>query len=220
MANAPATHDPVGHAVPWDGDEAALAAESRRRNKRLLLILAAIGVGMFVFAFANVPIFGLLCQKLGFAQDPGKGSAAALAAKDGKIGRPIEVRFTGNVWGQLPVEFRPVTSIQQTNLGKMTVADYVFINLSRNPVYFRPIHSIRPTEAAGEDKYELGECFCYTEMMMHPGQELVLPVVYRFHNGLDENIKAITMSYTLFPITKEEYERKKAEEAAKEEQGS
>jgi cytochrome c oxidase assembly protein subunit 11 len=201
--------------TPWEGDRPAAVDPTRRRNRRLLIVLACVGLGMFGFAFANVPLFTLICQRLGIAPNPGMGKATF----DGTIGREIEVRFTGAVWGQLPVEFRPVNSLQRTRLGEMTVNDYVFINLSRRPVYFRPIHGILPVEASREDRYELGECFCYDEMMLQPGQQLTLPVVYRFHQTLSPSVRAITMSYTLFPITPEEYERAQSQKGGDKERG-
>lgn len=209
-----ATNASIENTTPWEGDRSPTLGDHMKRNRKLLITLVLVVVGMFGFAFANIPLFTLVCQQLGFAQDPGKGGKGeSAAATAGQIGREMEVRFTGNVYGQLPMEFRPIKSIQTIRLGEQAVNDYVFINMSKKPVYFRPIHSVRPTEAAKEDRYELAECFCYNEMMMHPEQELTLPVVYKFYPDLDDSVKSITMSYTLFPITKEDYEKSKAQQA-------
>ncbi len=194
----------------WDAAEADGQRTTAHRNRRTLIILGLIGFGMFGFAFANVPLFNMLCRQLGFGQNP---NTAAVAASDEVSDREVEVMFMGNVIGQLPIAFNPVTRIQRVKLGEQALNDYHFVNMSSRPIYFRPVHSVRPTSAA-QDQFHLSKCFCFDDQMMHPHQEVTLPVVYKIGTGLDSEVSAITLNYSLFEITKEDYEASTARKEA------
>ena len=116
MATAVHTETFESSEASWDATERALAAEQRRRNKRLVIILACIGFGMLGFAFANVPLFGMLCSKLGFGQSP---NSDQLAGAGITTDRTVQVLFMGNVMGKLPITFRPEHKRMTVTLGEM-----------------------------------------------------------------------------------------------------
>jgi len=170
-----------------------------RANRRMLLTLGAIGVGMFAFAFANAPLFDMLCRAVGIQQNP---SAETVAV--GGEARPVEVRFMGGVHGNLPISFGPVHRLQNTRLGEQTINDYKFVNLTDRTLYFRPVHSVTPTRRASEC-FKLFQCFCFDDQMIRPNQSLTLPVVYTIGTDLPADIDAVTLNYTLFELTEKDY---------------
>ena len=106
--------------------------------------------------------------------------------------------------------------VQDIHVGERAMNEYTFTNLSKDTLYFRPVHDLEPREAGFEDTMTLEKCFCFEEQKIEPRQTYVLPVIYRFGPKLDPATDTVTMSYTLFPSTKERYDlaRKESKEAA------
>jgi len=197
----------------WDGDERAPESTPQaiaRKNRKLLMILASVGVGMLIFAFANVPLFNMFCEAIGFSQQ--SGEAMGITGDAEEIGRDIDVYFYASAQGQIPISFRPLEAIQETRVGKVTVNDYEFINLSNRTVYFSSTHMVRPTAAGREKAFKLGQCFCYRAQKIEPRQKLTLPVQYKFTEEIPEGTTRLTMQYAIFELTKDDYERRIKEE--------
>jgi len=141
-------NEPLGE-LPKDhfGDD-DMAARRAKANRHLA-ILATVGLLMFGFAFANVPLFNMLCEKLGISQNPNN---QALADSTEISDRQVEVTFLSNVMGALPVTFSADNSLQRVRLGEQTINDYTFVNLTDRPIFFRPVHSVKPTDAASRPR--------------------------------------------------------------------
>jgi len=191
---------------------------ARAKSRRMLAMLCAIGVTMFGFAYANVPYFYMMCKKYGVL--PKDLSAPAPAANTPDAKRPLSVYFLANPGGT-PIAFSVKQRVQDIHIGERAINEYTFVNLAKGTYYFRPVHDVSPREAGG-DNLTLEKCFCFDEQKILEGQTYTLPVVYRFGEGVDAKTSELTMSYTLFPSTKEQYEasqeatKKAAAEAMKE----
>lgn len=176
--------------------DAEIKQPKKKKNLKLFLILAGLGIFMFVFAFINIPLFRMYCQKVGIAIAP--NSKASPEAKSN--GRKVTVLFTSVVAGNAPILFKPKESYQTIRLGETAKNEYRFVNLSNDTIYFRPIHSVLPEDAA--TKLTLTKCFCFDDQVILPHQEYILPVLYSFKSDLDSEVENITMHYTLFPKEK------------------
>ena len=173
--------------------------EQKSKNRKLLLfIMIPVALLMFGVAFAQVPLFRIFCQKIGFGQSP----LAAVAESAG--GREVKVLFTGVAAGKLPVYFRPKRSIMTARLGQKFENFYNFVNMSDDTVYFRPVHSILPEDAA--KKFTMTKCFCFDDQMMLPREEKTFPVISILSKDLSDNIEQVTLHYTLFEKRPEEME--------------
>lgn len=183
------------------------------RNTRQLLVLSAIGLFMFGFAYANAPLFFMLCKRLGVL--PADVGAGTIAENTPDAKRPLTVYFLANP-GDVPMAFSVKQRVQDVHVGERAMNEYTFTNLSKDTLYFRPVHDIEPREAGFEGIMTLEKCFCFEEQKIEPRQTYVLPVIYRFGEKLDPSTESITMSYTLFPSTRERYDlaRKEAKDAA------
>lgn len=185
-----------------------------KKSEKTLFILLALGFVMFGFAFANVPLFGMLCSAIGIEMNPGEKTVSTEIT-----GRELPVYFMGNVSAGIPITTEPVKRSQNVLLGDATINDYKFRNLSDRTIYFRPVHSIQPSLSA--DYFLLEECFCFDLQKIEPKQKLSLPVVYRIGSDIPDTVHNMTLNYTMFEVTKQEYEKywegqknKKKEESA------
>lgn len=178
------------------------------RSRRSLILLSALGIGMFGFAYANVPYFYKVCRAIGVL--PPELGEAKTAVDTPDAGRPLEVYWMANA-GDMPIAFSVKNRVQDTTVGSREMNEYRFVNLTKETIYFRPVHDVSPMEAGKESILTLEKCFCFDVQKILPAQEYVLPVIYRFGEDLNPATRTITMSYTLFPSTKEQYDAFMAE---------
>ena len=168
----------------------------KKNLKLVLLVLVPLVLAMFGFAFAQVPLFRMVCQKLGFAISP------LANVKEESGGRSIEVYFTGVVSGKLPVYFRPKFAIRKVTLGKHFDNEYHFVNMSDDSVFFRPVHSVLPEDAA--TKFTMLKCFCFDDQALAPHEEKVFPVISLISSDLDSTVQQVTINYTLFEKSRDQ----------------
>jgi cytochrome c oxidase assembly protein subunit 11 len=165
-------------------------------------VLAALVLGMFSFAYANVPLFKIFCSRFGLG---GAGKAAwkgalapAMSSSTGPVeSRNISVRFMGVTASGLPVRFGPSTPMVTVNPGRPVHLSYTFTNLSQDSVFFRAVHSIVPLKAARE--FQLIQCFCFEDQSLGPRETRTLPVYFALSPRVPVGIDELTLSYTLFP---------------------
>lgn len=174
--------------------------DQKKRNKRLAVwLLIPILVIMFGFTYAQVPLFRIFCEKIGFAQSPLSDDVQYAST-----GRMCKVLYTGVTAGTLPVYFKPKQSVQNIEIGKPFENEYRFVNMSKDTVRFRPVHSILPEEAA--KKFTMTTCFCFNDQTFAPNEEKTFKVVSVLSADMDPEVEQVTLHYTLFEKNAEEME--------------
>lgn len=169
-----------------------------RRNGRTGLIMALVALAMAGLAFASVPLYRLFCQVTGFGGTTQIGSAAP-----GAVGERISIRFDGTVGQALPWRFEPEQSTRQIAIGERNIAFYTARNLSGRPVTGTATFNVTPA-SAGQYFVKI-DCFCFTEQLLRPGEEVRMPVVYYvdpriLQDPVARQISEITLSYTFYPV--------------------
>ena len=169
-------------------------------NKVFGLALMGLVLFMFSFAYANVPLFKLFCERFGL-DDSGKarmtGSQPVSSATANFKGRDVRVKFMGVSGTGLPVRFGPSSPTVSTYPGRPVKVDYTFENESGDSVFFRAVHSIRPMQAAKE--FQLIQCFCFEDQTLAPHEIRVLPVYFALSPRFPTNVNELILNYTLFP---------------------
>lgn len=171
---------------------------------RLLVLLSAA----FVFAFALVPLYNVLCEATGFNGKtasrggfgvgglPAAASAAPRPAVD--AGRHIRVEFTGTVMPGLPWEMRPLTVSLDIHPGELQQVSYLVRNTSGRTVTGQAIPSVSPGQAARH--FDKIECFCFTRQTLGPGETREMPLAFIVKPEVDRDVATITLSYAFFGI--------------------
>jgi cytochrome c oxidase assembly protein subunit 11 len=167
----------------------------------LAIALGSVVLLMFSFAYANVPLFKLICERFAIF-DSGKaewrGEAQPPSSTTGDVlDRSIQVKFMGVVGTGLPVRFGPSAPLLELHPGKPVQVEYTFTNMSDDSVYFRAVHSIYPREAAKE--FQLMQCFCFTDQTLGPREVRSLPVLFALSPRLPTTVNEVILSYQLFP---------------------
>jgi cytochrome c oxidase assembly protein subunit 11 len=167
---------------------------------------------MFAFAYANVPLFQLFCERFGLSGSgkaaikggvlapgggPRRGDSPMSSTTGNVLGRDIRVKFMGVSGSGLPVRFGPSTPAMTIHPGKPVRLSYTFTNMSEDSVFFRAVHSIVPVEAAKE--FQLIQCFCFEDQALAPRETRELPVYFALSPRFPMEVNEIILNYSLFP---------------------
>ena len=164
----------------------------------LLGALAMLGLG-----YAAVPLYDLFCRVTGFGGTTQRASesdadvAARLAASAGT--RTMSIRFDASKARDLPWSFRPEQATDTVQIGQRDLAFYTARNDTSETITGTATFNVEP-EQAGKYFNKI-QCFCFTEQVLKPGQEVRMPVLYYvdpaiLDDELAEGIEQITLSYT------------------------
>jgi cytochrome c oxidase assembly protein subunit 11 len=179
-------------------------------HNRLIGKLLLMVAGAFVFAFALVPLYDVLCAATGFngkTAGPGVirdgfgiGGLQTATAPASKVdtGRTVRVEFTGTVMPGLPWDMRPLTISLDIHPGELQQVSYLVRNTSNQPVTGQAVPSVTPGQAA--QHFEKIECFCFSQQTLGPGEAREMPLAFIVKPEVDRNISHITLSYAFFSI--------------------
>lgn len=181
-----------------------MATASLELRKTRTALLAGIGaLAMLGLGYAAVPLYQLFCQVTGFGGTTQRASEsdAALAARfaESAGARTISIRFDGNTAGDVPWSFHPEQATDTVTIGQRDMAIYIAKNNSNERITGTATFNVEPEQAGAY--FNKIQCFCFTEQVLEPGQEVRMPVLYYVDpKALDdpnmEGVEQITLSYT------------------------
>ena len=167
-------------------------------NRKTLYILIGIGLAMLALGFASKPLYDTFCRITGY----GGTTRTADANLSEILERKVTVSFDSNV-KDLPWDFQPEQRKMTVQLGQSGLAYYKVKNLSNRPIVGTATFNVTPIKAA--PFFIKTECFCFTEQLIQPGEEMSMPVLFFVDPQLDDekrlaDVKDITLSYTFFEV--------------------
>lgn len=168
--------------------------------KKLYIILIFVVGGMFGFGFALIPLYNTFCRVTGLN---GKTSGRYIVhPEDRKIdySRSIKVQFTTTVNESMPWNFFPNISSVDVHPGEMKQVSFTVFNQTNSYIIGRAIPSISPGLAA---RYlHKTECFCFNEQPLAAHETKAMPLVFFLDHNIPQNVKRLTLSYTMFDTKK------------------
>ncbi|HVV68507.1 MAG TPA: cytochrome c oxidase assembly protein [Gammaproteobacteria bacterium] len=169
-----------------------------KSSKRLVIILLVCAVFMFGFGYALVPLYNVLCQKLGFnGKTSGMVAPVAVSAVDES--RTITVQFLATNNANLPWKFHPYRTSIEVHPGENAKIAYFAKNLSDHPMTVQAVPSVSPGVAA---KYlKKTECFCFAQQTLNSNESMDMPLLFHLDRDLPKDVKTVTLAYTLFDVT-------------------
>lgn len=167
-----------------------------RDNRKLARILVLVSLGMFVFGFALVPLYDVICEITGLNGKPGRADAQVAASERIDTTRWVTVEFDASVAQGLSWEFRPMVKKMRVNPGQTVNAAYYARNFTNASVSGQAVPSIAPGTAAAH--FKKLECFCFSRQELKAGEGKEMPLRYVVQPDLPPGIDTITLSYTFF----------------------
>jgi cytochrome c oxidase assembly protein subunit 11 len=171
--------------------------KSPKSKKNTLVFLASLGVTMFAFAFASVPLYRMFCQRTGY------GGTPKIALEESKkfTSRRLKVRFNADIHRDLPWRFQPLQMEMDIYIGQNNLAFYRFENVSDQPITGMATYNVTPDKAA--QYFNKIDCFCFEEQHLEAHQAVEMPVQFFIDPAMIddpnlEDVKTVTLSYTFF----------------------
>jgi cytochrome c oxidase assembly protein subunit 11 len=174
--------------------------DAKRRTAFWAFALAAFMVGL---GYAAVPLYDLFCRVTGFGGTTQRVDEAALVSDPVVLNQTISVRFDSNVDKDLPWQFRPERNTDRMSIGARDMA--IFIARNDSPVPVRGVASYNVTPTAAGKYFNKIQCFCFTDQILEPGQEVRMPVLFFVDPKIKDDpeardIEEITLSYTFHRV--------------------
>ena len=169
-----------------------------RANRRVGLKLAGVALGMFVFGYALVPLYDVICEVTGLNGKTGRAEATVSNKIDSE--RWVTVEFTGNTMSGLPWQFKSLQNNMRVRPGEVAVAYYEVRNEANESITGQAVPSVAPNKAATH--FKKIECFCFSQQQLKAGEYRKMPVVFVVSNELPKQVSTVTLSYAFFNADK------------------
>jgi len=168
-------------------------------RKTVMKSLLAV-VCMFGFGFAMVPLYDVFCDITGL-NGKTKGQYDVVKAESLELDeeRLVRVQFVTSNNENMPWEFRPVTHELKVHPGQLTSVDFFARNPTNETMIAQAVPSLSPSK--GTDYFHKTECFCFNQQALGPKEEVLMPLRFVVDKALPQELKVLTLSYTLFDQT-------------------
>ncbi len=172
-------------------------SETRSRNLGVLKICVGVCAGAFLFGFAMVPLYRIVCEHvLGIKLAENAVDQSAFAGMVEDTTRTITVQFVSSVNSRLPWVFAPEKTSIEVHPGKLTEVWFDATNQGDEAIVGNAVPSIAPSEAS--QYFNKTECFCFTEQVLKAGESRRMPVKFFVDPHLPGGVNELTLSYTFY----------------------
>lgn len=110
------------------------------------------------------------------------------------------VRFEAATKEGLPWVFEPVQPVVRAKPGETLRTSYRVKNLSDREITGKARHVLTPPEETGH--VEIVTCFCFLQQTLEPGEEELLPVVFRVSYEIPDEVTDLRVRYEFYPLDK------------------
>jgi cytochrome c oxidase assembly protein subunit 11 len=165
-------------------------------NRPLVIRLLILVVAMFAFGFALVPLYDVMCKALGINGKTGDQYTQTQVVDQG---RQVRVQFLSTNAADMSWGFYPEADELTVHPGAVNEMLFVAQNPTGKAMTAQAVPSISPSTAAVY--FHKTECFCFTQQMLQPGERIEMPVRFIVDRDLPNDVKHLTLAYTLFDIT-------------------
>lgn len=158
-----------------------------------------VGVAMFGFGFALVPLYDIICEVAGINGKTNSVAYSPAESYEVDENREVRVIFMSVNGGSMPWRFRPEVSEMVVKPGQVYNTAYYAENLTGRDLVAQAVPSVSPGYAATH--MNKIECFCFEQQPLAGGEDTRMPLQFMVAPDLPKSIQAITLNYTLFDIT-------------------
>jgi cytochrome c oxidase assembly protein subunit 11 len=167
------------------------------RNTSLLKTAAVVVACAFLFGFAMVPLYRIVCEHvLGIKLAAGAVDQSRVSGMVEDTSRTVRVLFVTGVNSKLPWSFTPEVASVDVHPGKLTEAWFDATNHGGEGIVGNAVPSIAPGNASSY--FNKTECFCFTEQVLKAGESRRMPVRFFVDPQLPREVNELTLSYTFY----------------------
>lgn len=168
-------------------------------NKITAKKLFFICIAMFLFSFALIPLYNVICDVTGLNGNTSNLKEKANTFSEATImesNDKLNIQFISHETIKNKLAFKPKEFEMTIVPGKIYSTMYVATNKSDSKIIGQAVPSVSPNEAA---KYlKKLECFCFEQQTFKPGEVVELPLYFAIDEKMPKRIKTVTLSYSFF----------------------
>lgn len=164
-------------------------------DRNLVWKVAGLGLAMFAFGFALVPLYDVICTVTGFGGKTAS-AAAAVVAEQPDPSRTVRVELLASVPRGVPFTLEPEVSHLDVHPGEIYETHFRARNLTGSPRTAQAVPSVAPGAAARY--FKKFECFCFTSQQFAANEELTLKLSFMVAPELPADVDTLSLSYTYF----------------------
>lgn len=164
-------------------------------DRNLAWKVAGLGLAMFAFGFALVPLYDVICAVTGFGGKTAS-AAAAVVAEQPDPSRTVRVELLASVPRGVPFTLEPEVSHLDVHPGQIYETHFRARNLTGSPLTAQAVPSVAPGAAARY--FKKFECFCFTSQQFAANEELTLKLSFMVAAELPAAVDTLSLSYTYF----------------------
>lgn len=171
--------------------------EIANRNASVLKTGAIVVACAFLFGFAMVPVYRIVCEHVfGIKLANGGTSPTSVADLVEDTSRTVTVQFVTSVNSKLPWNFAAERTSVDVHPGKLTEVWFDATNTSAQAIVGNAVPSVAPSNASLY--FNKTECFCFTEQVLNAGETRRMPVRFFVDPQLPKSVRELTLSYTFY----------------------
>ena len=163
-------------------------------KKKTSWLLGGMGVGMFAFGFALVPLYNLVCSISGINGIATAGGRAEVVMQGIDTSRKVTVEFDSTINENLPWKIERPPSKLKVHPGELHNISYRATNLSDKTINVTAIPGVTPWQA--NEYFNKTQCFCFDTQTLKPGESKEMNLQFTVDPDLPQQYKTITLSYT------------------------
>lgn len=175
----------------------------QKSNRKIVIIGSIVAVLMFLFCFAIVPFYGLICKATGIntsiSAELLTPSESREMSKKMDLSRLVTVQFIATNHMGMPWPFYPETRLVNMHPGEKKKLYFYIKNTLNKTMTVQAIPSMTPVEAMRH--FHKIECFCFKQQTLKAGESRDMALVFQVDKDLPKDMHVITLSYTLFDVT-------------------
>ena len=151
--------------------------------------------GSFLFGFALVPLYDVICEAAGIRVN---AAPSAIQASDAGVGREVTLEFISIVPPGSAFELTPETRSMKLQPGKLYEAKFLIKSRATVPVIGQAIPSVAPATTA---KYlQKTECFCFTPQTFKAEEQREFTVRFIVAPDLPQDVDRMTLAYSMYTV--------------------
>ena len=163
-------------------------------KKRTSWMLGGMGVGMFAFGFALVPLYNLICSISGINGIATGGQQAEVVMEHIDYQRLVTVEFDSTLNENLPWKIERPPKKLKVHPGELHNIVYRATNESDQTMTVQAIPGITPWQAT--EYFNKTQCFCFDTQTLKPGESMDMNLQFMVDRELPDRFRTITLSYT------------------------
>jgi len=173
--------------------------KEKKLNIKTAKKLIFICFSMFLFSFALIPLYNVICDVTGLNGNTSNLKEKVDSYTESVSSKKLNIQFISHQPNNKKLTFKPSEFEMEVSPGKIYSTMYLATNNTNSNIVGQAVPSVSPNEAS---KYlKKIECFCFETQTLFPNEETNMNLSFYIDSDIPITIQRLTLSYTLFNVS-------------------